>query len=63
MKINLLFVSRSLPGEYHGRRLDSQFHRHRYFFTAAEGGRSNRHLRFLRDSRSDLTPLRAAYRV
>ena len=28
MKINLLFVSRSLPGEYHGRRLGGQFHRH-----------------------------------
>ena len=58
MKINLLFVSRSLPGEYHGRRLDGQFH----FFTAGEGSRPNGSLRFLRDSRSDLALLCAACR-
>jgi hypothetical protein len=32
-------------------------------FAGAEGGRSDGRLRFLRDSRSDLTPLRMAYRV
>jgi SP family sugar:H+ symporter-like MFS transporter len=43
--------------------LGGEFHRHRHLFTAAEGGRSDGRLRFLRDSRSDLTPLRRAYRV
>ena len=61
MKINLLFVSRSLLGEYHGRRLGGQFHRHRHFFTAGERSRPNGSLRFLRDSRSDLT--RRCYQV
>ena len=43
--------------------LGGEFHRHRHFFTAAEGGRPHRRLRFLRDSRSDLAPLCVAYRV
>ena len=55
MKINLFFVSRSLLGEYHGRLLGGQFHRHRHFLTAGERS-PNGSLRFLRDSRSDLTP-------
>lgn len=43
--------------------LGGEFHRYGQFSTTAEGGRSNRRLRFLRDSRCDLAPLCMTYRV
>jgi hypothetical protein len=48
--------SRSRSCYFRRDELDCEFHRH--LFSSAQGGRSDRRLRFLCDRRSDLPPFR-----
>jgi uncharacterized membrane protein len=53
---------RSCSRHFWRHQLGFKFHRHRHFFTAAEDGRFDGRVRFLRDRRSNLAFLCMAYR-